>query len=244
MENVSYSQSYANSYSFVGKTMLWFGFGILLTAGLALGLPQLYQNLGWIVLSESHQIAAIAASGARAINIITITCAIVAFITSIVSSFTIFKSQEHVAYAIVPYFIYVLCWGGILSIFCMFFDWYTIGLAFGSTSLVFFSIGIIGYLSRGRIGWAWGLVGGLFMGALPLIIVNIFLRSPVLYWVIEFAFLIAILLFVFIDFRRIGEYSRNGATSTGLAIYCAFNIYCDFIYIFVKLLQIIAYTRN
>lgn len=241
--NVPYSNVFKKSYALLGKTTLILAIALIVTAGLTIGLPFLYQLAGWVTLSDSHVITGLTGDGANAILIITIVCGIIALIDVLLSGYFIFKAKK-TAIALIPFIIFVLAMSGTLSVFCLFFDWYTIGLAFGSTALSFIGVGAIGYLSKGKLHWAFILMSCLMIGAIPLIIVNIFTRSPIIYWLIEFAFLLIIYIFIFVDFRMLKEFVESGETSNQVAIYCAFNLYYDFIYVFIYLLKIIAKLRS
>ena len=227
-------------YSFTGKVYSFFGLGILVSAIVALCAPIAFQAFGWLTLSESHQV--ISFNGSDAMYYFLIGVSIALFIEVIIIS--VVGNRMRSLWALLPYLLYCVTMGLLLSFFCMIIDWYTIGLAFGITSLCFVTIGALSYFSKGSLSTWVSIAIGMLLGAIILSVVNIFLRSSWIYWLISFGLLFIMLIFTAVDFRNVNIYQEQGATSNGLAVFCAFNLYYDFVYIFIRVLEIVAYIKG
>ena len=86
-------------------------------------------------------------------------------------------------------------------------------------------------------------IGALF-GILTLSLVNIFLNSEPLYYLISYIGLAAMLAITAFDVNRIKQMANSGYMSEGIAIYMALQLYTDFIYIFLRLVVILGRNRD
>ena len=60
-----------------------------------------------------------------------------------------------------------------------------------------------------------------------------------IYWVISYGMFAAMLLITIFDINRVKKASDAGEQSNNTAILCAFSLYVDFIYIFIRILMIV-----
>ena len=81
---------------------------------------------------------------------------------------------------------------------------------------------------------------GLLIGSIFLSLINWFIGSDQLGWIVTFASFGAIMLITAFDVWRIRRISESGQASKNLALYCAFNIYIDFIYMFMRIAMILS----
>src|SRR5574344_337359 len=109
-------------YSFTGKVYSFFGLGILVSAIVALCAPIAFQAFGWLTLSESHQV--ISFNGSDAMYYFLIGVSIALFIEVIIIS--VVGNRMRSLWALLPYLLYCVTMGLLLSFFCMIIDWYTI----------------------------------------------------------------------------------------------------------------------
>lgn len=112
-----------------------------------------------------------------------------------------------------------------------------VSYAFLITAGVFLLCGVIGTLSK-DMSPAISIVSSLSIGAIGLLILNIFLQSSLVSWVLSFAFLLFILVITAYDFHMINRIAGRSSfgNPTITALYCAFSIYTDFIVIFIRVL--------
>jgi len=241
-DNNSYSD-YSSRVGFFGRVFLYLFLGLLLSAGVCL----LLSNLLYRVLSSGSSEVMVSQFGVY--MTILIVSGVALIITSIVISFKQMRSKN----ILIPYIIYSLLMGITLSGLVVFIgDPNIIGSALGVTSLLFLVMCICGFLFKGRIGWIVGMLVGLCVTGGILCLVNIFLfpfafgvesafdAYCTIYWISEGVFLLIILISTFLDMWRINQISKQGAGSSNIELYCALNLYSDFIMIFVRVLYFIA----
>lgn len=206
----------------MGKVFLYMFIGLAITAAISFG-------LGYFIYTEY------ATKGEAVFNVylgLLIGSAIGLFILMLIINFVVIRGKHSV---LVPGILYAVLMGVLLSTFTLFIDWKILGMAFGITSGIFLIMTLISLISKGNMSAFGVLALGLLIGSGILILVNLLLRSETLYWVISFA-IFAVLMFVTMyDIYNIKKICENGAMSNNLALYCAFNIYVDFINIFIRI---------
>ncbi len=217
---------------FVNRVYNWMFCGLMVTTALA-----------WAVA----QYAATGESAARAMAGLFIPCAIVELILVIVLSAAIRKLS--VAAAGVMFIAYSALNGVTFSAVLLQYTQTSIFLAFGSCALMFAATSTFGYMT----GMKLDTVGSYcFMGLIGLIIaslVNFFLHSEVLDYIISYA---GVAVFVGLTawdtqkVRMIGEQAGEEAQSDDMrkvAIVFALQLYLDFINLFLYLLRIFGRRR-
>lgn len=232
MNEYNYNNSFSSSSSVTSSKGLAkvFGFmflGLLVTAGISYGVLFLLSK--GIVTPENY-----------------LTSLIISSIAIIVMSFVVHFNalRDNKTAAIVCYFIYTVLWGILLSILMIAYEIITLGLAFLCTSGTFGVMALYAYFTK-RETYTLGMFGtGLLFGVITLSLVNIFLQSDTLAWVITYASLFAMYLITIYDVKRAKFMADTGNMTTGLAIYFALNLYVDFIYIFIRLVAIIGNSRR
>ena len=151
--------------------------------------------------------------------------------------------------AMVPAFvIYSITMGVFLSTFTNFIPFYEIAIAFGGTCLAFALMTLIAWFSKRNIN-TFALIGsGLLMGSLMMVLINLIIGiwidvTPIM-WGISFVMLIAVILITVVDLRNVKEIASRGGAGTNVALLCALSLYIDFIYIFIRLLALVARFRS
>lgn len=245
VQNAPLEQSGAKSKAtlgFTSKVLLFLGLGIALSTIVSICAPLAYQAFGWITLIKDGSTIGIVEITTPFLIFIGCISA-VTFILMLVNQFYLFARGKTEILMYVPYCILM---GLVLSFTSMFVSYYTFGLALGVSALAMMLMGAVGYFSKGRLN-SIAIIGiVLTFGSVILSLLNFFIfGNAYIMWIITFATLIAVVLFVAFDFRLVKEYSLNGNPTTGVAIYCAFRLYNDFIYIFIRLLTLFSYiTRD
>lgn len=151
---------------------------------------------------------------------------------------------------LVPLMIYVVLMGVLLSAFTFLVDWVILVEAFGITTIIFGVMGLLGYVSKGRMAGIGVILLGLIIGAGLLCLLNWVLilthaisteSSIALSWVVSlmvFAFLMLITMY---DVYRIKKIAENGASQdNNLVNYCAYILYSDFIAILIRVIYFLA----
>ena len=145
------------------------------------------------------------------------------------------------------FFAYSIVMGILLSPICL-LDMWTIVIAFGTTCLAFAVMALIAWTTKkdlsGLAIFGFGLLIGAFVISLFNIIIYLFVGFQPLYWLVSSLFFVAILILTVVDLNRVKRIAQSGMATKNLAIWCALNLYVDFIYIFIRILAIVASIRN
>ena len=149
---------------------------------------------------------------------------------------------------LIPALIYCILMGVLLSTFVILLEgnWWLLGEAFGITAGVFLILTLIAVVSKGNMSPLLMLGFGLLMGSGILVLVNLLTRSTTLYWIISFAIFAAMMFITIFDIWNIKKIAERGEMSSNLELYCAFNLYVDFIYILIRVIYflILIYGRS
>lgn len=217
--------------------------GLLITSAVALGVGFLFAKLYWTgeVVGGAHVISE---QGTMVLFGLMIGSFVLLLIDQVAMSITAFKSGKglwiwYVLYAVIMgVFFSTLLVAGI--------DFATMGEALGITAVCFLVMFLVGYFSPANLS-AFGLIGlGLLIGVLlvSLFFGIWFLIAPGSFyiWNLVSSLIIVFAMMLFIGFdannmKKIVE--RGGAISNNVAMYCAMNLYVDFITMFIRVLWLI-----
>lgn len=149
----------------------------------------------------------------------------------------------------VAYFFYAGLMGVLLSSFTALIPFYTIAIAFGATCLAFGLMTLIAWFSKAAVNMFAVIGSGLLLGStlvaavlLILQLCNVNVTAAV--WIVSYVILVAVILITIVDLRRVKEIGQSGGAETNIALMCALSLYTDFIYIFLRLLILIAKVRR
>ncbi len=150
----------------------------------------------------------------------------------------------------VPFVIYAILMGVLVSSFTMYVDFYVLSLTFAMTCIAFLIMALIGIISKGNINFLLIVALGILSGALFIGIMNWiwYLLFPALfeitYLIIEFSIFGVVMLITAVDVWRIKQIVLRGEANNNLALYCAFNLYVDFINIFIRILAVVSSSKR
>lgn len=145
----------------------------------------------------------------------------------------------------VPYIIYAVLMGVIISNFTMLIPFYLIAMAFGLTALAFGIMFLIGYFAKRDLSAlaviSFGLMTGIaIIGLFNLIWMLVFPGTfQMFYWIVTYGFFAVIILLTIFDMQNVKKLAQSGETDKNVALLCALNLYVDFIYIFIRLLVLL-----
>lgn len=135
--------------------------------------------------------------------------------------------------------------GIMLSSTIAFIDLPIILTAFGTTLLAFAVMALIAWTSKKNLSGI-GLLGtGLLMGSILILLINfifyfIFPRlASTVNIVVESVIFLAMLLITTFDLNRVKQIAMNGGADKNVALLSALSLYVDFIYVFIKVLEIV-----
>ncbi|MBR2507737.1 MAG: US12 family protein [Bacilli bacterium] len=230
----------ASSALSIAKVFGYMFIGLMITGIIAFVLAFIFYN--WAKTDSE--------TASQALLITMIVASISTFILSFVVNFSLRKNK--ILSILIPGILYCVAIGVLLSTFVLFLDWRLLGGAFLATSLVFGVMALIALLSKGNLS-GLAIVGmGLFFGAgiVSLFTWILMLVSPgtfqVFYWIITLGMFAGMMFITMFDIWRIKKIAEAGELSENVSLYCAFQLYVDFIYIFIRLVYFlgIAYSKK
>lgn len=201
----------------------------------------IYDGTGNIIINNSAY---------TTVMMMLIASSILLIVTSIVLNVFAFKGNHSL---MVPAIFYCVLMGLVLSEFVIFLPWQILGTAFGVTTVIFGAMAAIGYFSKGSMNMMATIGIGLLMGSAFIGLVGmIFLLTGALgtymnlYWIVSFSSFAGILFITIWDISHLKQMAESGSMNKNLVLYCAFNLYVDFIYILMRVIYFVAmiYFRN
>lgn len=224
---------------FLALIFLYLALGVFVTLGVGL----LYSYILWSSFEAGSNEMAIAYIATFAISGIGI------FVMMIINSVYISKTNKApwVGFLIFAV-LYGLLFSGVLLTGVITF--YTLMEALGITTGLFLIMFLLGYFSK--INWnpiafiaLTMLIGvllvSMFFGIWYLISPSTFM---LLDFIISIIFIIAVTLIVGVDANRAAKIAATGMANNNLALFMAYNFYVDFIGIFLRVLLLLAASRN
>jgi FtsH-binding integral membrane protein len=222
----------------MGKIYLWTALGLLITGLIAFLTPDVLMASGNTETTANVYVGILIASLAVILPI-TIVMMILPFRT---------KPESKGVATIVFYLLYTIAMGFLLSaIFMVLFAaegeefGKVIGIAFLMTAGCFGLMGLIGTFVK-KLNAIIPVVLTLAIGVLTLSLVNFFFYNEMIYWITDFVCFALILLCTALDIHNIKKIVQHTdfGNATALSVYLAFNLYIDFIRIFLYVLYYVA----
>lgn len=146
------------------------------------------------------------------------------------------------------FFTYSIVMGLLISPLVLVVDFASVAIAIGVTALAFGVMSLIAFNTKKELTtlgiFAYGLLSGLFILMIVNLIVYFIIGFEPFYLTLSIGFFVVILLLTVCDLKHVKRIAVNGGASKNVALMCALNLYVDFIYIFIRLLIIVASLRN
>ena len=150
--------------------------------------------------------------------------------------------------ATILFVLYSVLTGVTLSTIFLVFDIGTIATTFFVTAGTFLTMSLIGYATKMDLSRVGNVLIMMLIGLLIATIVNIFVASTTLYWIITYAGVIIFVGLIAYDTQKLKqifyEYGSNDEMGQKLALYGALTLYLDFINLFLFLLRIFGGSRD
>lgn len=214
-----------NNNNFYSKVFLWLFIGLLVTFG-----------SGYLTMN-SETILRILFSGVGYVIVIIAQLALCIFLTARIN-----KMQPTTAK--ICYVLYSLLTGLTFSVLFLMFKLDSIIMVFLVTALLFGIFALIGKTTNidlTKIS-TFLLIG--LVGVILIEVINIFIMSNSLN---IFACILSIIIFlgyIAFDMQRVKRFNDAGEESDNYAIICAFQLYLDFINVFIDLLRLFGKNRD
>ncbi|MBQ6613239.1 MAG: Bax inhibitor-1/YccA family protein [Alistipes sp.] len=138
--------------------------------------------------------------------------------------------------------------GVTLSTIFLVYELGTIATTFFVTAGTFFAMSVVGYATKMDLSRVGNVLYMMLIGLLIATVVNIFVASSTLYWIITYAGVIIFVGLTAWDTQKIKqmfyEYGTNDKSGHKLALLGALTLYLDFINLFLFLLRIFGGSRD
>ncbi len=242
MSEFNQSQTYVNEAgttlnAYITKVFTMMGIAVLITAAVAFG--------GYMSLINGGLLYNAYMSGAMSIGYIV--CMIAQFGVCIFLSLRITKMETRTATILL--YAYAALTGVTFSVLPMAFDIATVFTAFAFAAVMFFCCAVIGHTTSVDLTKFSGLLVGGLIALVVATVASIFI--PALRNSLAISY-IGVLLFLVItawDMQKIKQfyYGTQGGFGTlggNLAVYGAFQLYLDFINLFLRILRILGSRSN
>lgn len=223
------------SSSFLSRVYAYMGIGVLISAIVAFGTG--YGFFYWFATDSSD-------AAFTTYLYVLIGSLVGMLILSFIVNFTALRGKHSI---MVPAIIYSVLMGVVFSEFTLFVDFWSIGSAFAITAMTFGIMYLIARFTKRNLNWlatlGIGLLCGAMMMSLFLLVIYFFANSTTSFWIsalIDGLIFLAILFVTMFDVWRIQKIANQGIESKNLALYCAFTLYVDFMYILMRVIFIIA----
>lgn len=211
--------------SFLAKVFLWMAIGLMVTFG-----------VGVLVASNAHALETVFSSGLMWLIVIA------ELVTVIVFSSRIQKMSP--TGAKIGFIFYSALSGLTFSSIFVAYKISSIMAIFLVTGLIMLIFSILGTrinLDLSKIGTYLLII---LIGVIILSIINIFVNSEGFNLALTILSLIVFVVFIAYDIQRIKRLCETGYDNENMAIYGAFELYLDFINIFIELLRLFGNSRD
>ena len=147
------------------------------------------------------------------------------------------------------FFVYAAVNGLTLSVIFLVYDLGTIGLAFITTAVTFGVMSVVGYTTKQDLTRWGGLLLMALIGLIIASIVNMFLASTALDWIVTYAGILIFMGLTVYDTNRIKKMTyalaSQGETNLAdrIAVMGALRLYLDFINLFLFILRLLGRRR-
>lgn len=150
--------------------------------------------------------------------------------------------------ATILFIAYSVLTGATLSSIFLVYDLGSIATTFFVTAGTFFAMSLIGYTTRMDLSRLGNLLYMMLIGLIIATIVNIFVASSTLYWIITYAGVIIFIGLIAWDTQKLRtiflQYGSADENGQKLALLGALTLYLDFINLFLFLLRILGGNRD
>lgn len=251
MENVRskpYDASGRVSSRFYGAVFGYMFLGLLITAAVSLGWS--YFVVSAFASVDSDGYVTFSNTGLMWIVGVCIASAVGCYLTSIVNNVYAIKTEKA---PWVGFLLYAIFIGFAFSTFILTgIDFATMGEAFALTAIAFGAMFLIARFSKANLAW-WSLLGlGLLAaaGMMAMFWWIIYLLNPLsptnLFFgiVISAIVLVASLLITAFDCWKMKRIIASGNDNRNLALFCAFDLYTDFLMVFIRILYLLAFASS
>ena len=237
--------SYAVDMPAVMRTVyLWLAIGLAVGFGVAYWLGNLM--LPYVTTYNNGDLPPLVQA---LFNPITMIVALIAYLVIGFGFYPIVR-RTSVTVGAVMYLIFAAIFGFLIAPIFIVYTTASIASAFAVTAGMFAIMSIIGYTTRVDLSKLGAILIMALIGIIIASIVNFFLQSPALYWIVTYAVIVVFSGLTAYDTQWIRRQSaalvkvNDGSALARLALVGAFKLFLDFINLFMAILRIMGRARN
>lgn len=201
------------------KIFLWMAIGLLVTFGTGY-LVSLYPNMINKIFGRWGYV----------------TCIVIELTLVTLLSFRIFKLKPTTAK--IMFLLYSFVTGLTFSSIFVYYNLNNIMIVFLITAVIYGLLALFGYKTKIDLSKGLPYLLSILVGVVVVSIINLFLHSNKLVFVLSIVTIIVFLLITAYDVKKIKYLKKSDLPKANLAIYGALELYLDFINIFMNLLNI------
>ncbi len=206
----------------ITKVVLWMIYGLFVT-GVAVGVVLTVESVATFVFRSFYLI-------------VVGEFLLVLFLSKMLGKMTYMTAK-------VMFTVYSFLSGLTISILMFYYDWYAIVTALAATMVIFVVMSIFGLTTKEDLSKHSNLFKVALISLIVVSLINLFMKSYALYWIISYAGVIIFTALIGFDMQRIKammyEYAGGDEEVLGkISIIGALNLYLDFINLFIYLLRI------
>lgn len=227
--DIGLSRAEASERSFLSQVYLWMSLGLLLTGFVA----------AWIAFTPALAVGLLR-SGGMFFVLALVQIGIVVWLSSQILNLSLTT-------ATIGFSIYATLNGVLFSTIFLVYTGASIASTFLVTAGMFGAISAYGFITKRDLSSVGSFCFMALIGLILASIVNWFLKSPALYWILTYAGIAIFVGLTAYDTQRLKRIHREGFASEGLmkkiALLGALALYLDFINLFLLLLRVVGRKR-
>lgn len=229
MNSYSYYQSEQkiDSNSSMAKVFGWLFFAILLTALTSVGVPLLLNAIGAV---DSY-------------GTLVFVSAIVLILLSFLGNYIIATSRSKPV-VITVFSLYSISMGMGISPVILSYSLSTIVYSLFITAGVFGIMALYGFITKRDLSGFGSFLIMLLLGSLFISLINIFIANEAIDWILSYVILGLYIGLIAFDVQRLKRLSQSGQMNINMSLLMALNLYIDFVYIFIRVLSLVARNRD
>ncbi|MCI1985713.1 MAG: Bax inhibitor-1/YccA family protein [Lactobacillus sp.] len=161
------------------------------------------------------------------------------------------RGQQSAGYARAMFGLMAASYGFTLASVWLIYPAANIGIALVVTAIVFFTMSVVGRVTRQNLSPIANITIGVIVGVIILSLINMFLGSSMISLLISYVILIAFIIMTAADTQALKRVymtaSRNGdfaVNTSSLAVQGALMLYLDFLNLFLVILQIFGFSND
>lgn len=226
MSTIYYENSNSSTNTMT-KVFGWLFYAILLTSLTAFGLPYLLVMTG----------------ATEAYSTILMVGLIAVFLLSFIGNIVIMKTRSKTT-AITVYSLFAISMGIWISPLVIVYELGTIIYSLFITSAIFGIMAVYGAITKRDLSSFGTFLFMLLLGCFILSLFNIFFASSQLNWFLSYIILAIYIGFIAFDIQRVKRLAQSGNLNLNISLLMALNLYIDFVYVFIRVVSLVANNKK